>query len=189
MNKGHYNQEEITYRQFYIRSKLRQLMRVEGDAGISIKVALLTGLREDEILYCFNQEICEHPLCDCTKLHLASKSNGITIVFVNWIRKGKRCYFILLPTGLWTRFRGLVYYGASDIGASQEILKTMNLTFLKLRRLNHDILSSSMNMNEMDVLIGRVDRIEAQYLLEDIDALIAKYVRAWQRFGLILPVI
>lgn len=189
MNKGHYNQEEITYRQFYIRSKLRQLMRVEGDAGISIKVALLTGLREDEILYCFNQEICQHPLCDCTKLHLASKSNGITIINVYWIRKGKPCYFALLPTGLWTRFRGLVSYGASDIEASQEILKTMDLTFLKLRRLYHEILASSMAITDMDVLTGRADRIEAQYLLEDIDALIAKYVRAWQSFGLILPVI
>lgn len=79
--------QEKTYRQWYIRSKLREIMNVQGDRGITIKTVLLAGLREDELCYCYNQEICNQNLCGCSNLHVTSKSNGISIVVVNWIRK------------------------------------------------------------------------------------------------------
>jgi hypothetical protein len=76
-------------------------MKIEGHIGLTVKVGLLSGLREEEIIYIHKTEICDNlEGCDCNKLHVFNKNNGTSVIVVNWFRGHKKCYSTLLPTPL-----------------------------------------------------------------------------------------
>ena len=80
-----------------------------------MKARLFSGLREDEIIYIHNTEICNNVEgCSRNKLHVIDKSNGVSIIVVNW------CYFTILPTKIWQEFRKVADV---DIDAAHQIVK------------------------------------------------------------------
>jgi hypothetical protein len=103
--------------------KIHQVMEMDGQAGLAAKVCMFAGLTESEVAYCHNQEVCNNPCCNCHKLHIINRRNGMTVVVVNWSRGGRRIYLALLPTLLWEQFRTLTGFNESDIRATAKIVK------------------------------------------------------------------
>src|SRR5215210_4475095 len=44
----------------FVSNKVKDLLAIQGDLGLTIKVGLFSGLREDEIIYMQNRETCNN---------------------------------------------------------------------------------------------------------------------------------
>lgn len=92
----------------YLEEKLKKILELNGDLGLIIKFGLYSGLREDEMVYIYDKDICPDKTgCGCDKLHVIDKPNGNSIVLIQWHRGHKKCYFIIVPTALFKEFRNL----------------------------------------------------------------------------------
>ena len=49
----------------FVADKIKDLMTIKGDIGLTVKVGLFSGLREDEIVYIHDKETCTNPGCYC----------------------------------------------------------------------------------------------------------------------------
>jgi hypothetical protein len=77
----------------FVVNKIKDLMAIQGEIGLTVKIGLFSGLREDEIIYIHNTEMCNNlGGCNCIKLHVIDKSNGVTIIVINWFRAHKPIY-------------------------------------------------------------------------------------------------
>lgn len=177
-------------KEWYIRSKTRQLMSIAGEPGITIKTALLSGLRVDELAYVYNQPMCEQDSCNCKKIHMTTKSNGLTIVQVNWIRKQKKCYLAILPSRLWQNFRAIVPFGERDLKNAEAVAKRIaGIDFADIRRLYCSVIRRTMDTNETQVMIGKATMEVASYCITQVEVMTEKYCKAWEKVGIILPVL
>jgi intergrase/recombinase len=170
----------------FVSNKVKHLLAIQGDIGQTVKVGLFTGLREDEIIYIHNKEICSNlGGCSCNKLHLVTKPNGLTVVVVNWFRGHKKCYFTILPTVMWEQFRNIPSFNHTDIDIAHKLTKkNANLMFVELRKLHYNIMRRSMDMNEADILAGRAKSVSAKhYAIYELDKLTEAYAQAWEKFG------
>jgi hypothetical protein len=181
----------------YLRVKIRKIMALTGNAGLLAKVALLAGLRAEEALYIHRAEICDISGCDCHKLHIADGSNirqdGLSIIVVNWLRgDGKRCYFAILPTRLWQCFRDLLSLDSSDVENAEKIVKeSIGIDFEQLRAFFFQVIQySTMTASALTVLNGKAGFETARDCrMHDLGSIADNYCRAWEKFGLVLPVI
>ena len=83
-------------------------LEIDGDIGIIIKFAFFSGLRGEEITYVHDTAICDSLAgCNCGKLHITDKKNGVSIIVLNRIVGQKHSYFTMVPTPLWSMFRDL----------------------------------------------------------------------------------
>jgi intergrase/recombinase len=170
----------------FVSNKVKQLLAIQGDIGQTVKVGLLTGLREDEIIYIHNKELCSNlGGCSCNKLHAVTKPNGLTVVVINWFRGHKKCYFTILPTVMWEQFRNTPNFTHVDIDIAHKLTKkNANLMFVELRKLHYNIMRRSMDMNEADILAGRAKSVSAKhYAMYELDKLTEAYDQAWKKFG------
>jgi hypothetical protein len=46
----------------YIQTKLKALLSIPGEIGFIVRIGLLTGLREEELYYIHDKEICNRAL-------------------------------------------------------------------------------------------------------------------------------
>jgi hypothetical protein len=60
-------------------------MSIPGDIGFVVKIGLFTGLREEELYYIHDKEVCNNEL-GCRNLQL---DNRRTIIGINWVRTNK----------------------------------------------------------------------------------------------------
>jgi intergrase/recombinase len=108
----------------YVASKIKELMSIQGEIGLTVKVGLFSGLREEEIIYLHKTEVCSNLSgCNCDNLHAINKPNGMTVVVVNWFRGHKKCYFTFLPTAIWNRFRQLDAFDSVNIEVAHKLTK------------------------------------------------------------------
>jgi len=92
----------------YLENKLKLLFEMNGDIGLIVKFGLFSGLREDEMVYTYNKSLCNNLSgCVCEKLHVLEKSNGTSIVLIQWHRGHKKCYFTIVPTKIFKSFKEL----------------------------------------------------------------------------------
>lgn len=171
----------------FISDKIGKLMQVPGDVGFTIKVGLYSGLREDEIVYCFKRETCRNlGGCNCYKLHVVEKPNGMTVVVVNWFRSHKKCYFTIMPTLIWRQFRALPSFSETEIEIAHKICKkTADVKFIDLRKLHYNVMCRVMEMNEADILVGRAKSVAAKhYALYEMDKMAESYHQAWNKFNM-----
>jgi intergrase/recombinase len=166
-------------------------MSIQGDSGIAIKTALLSGLRIDELQYVYNQQVCAQDSCECEKLHVICKSNGLAIIAINWTRKYKKCYFTILPTRLWDNFRSMVSFSESDIKNANTISKQeAGIDFAEIRKIYYSVMFGTMDANEIQVLTGKAKKeVAIDCMTQKLDLLTYKYCKAWEKFGVILPVV
>src|SRR5215208_1821940 len=171
----------------FVSNKVKTLLAIQGDLGLTIKVGLFSGLREDEIIFMHNKEICNNlGGCSCNnKLHVITKSNGLDVVAINWFRGHKKCYFTILPTTIWERFRGLSNFNHEDIDIAHKLTKKKaNLMFVELRKIHYNVMRRVMDVNEADILAGRAKSVSAKhYAMYELDKMTEAYKEAWQRFG------
>ena len=169
----------------FIAEKIKLLMAIPGDVGFTIKVGLYSGLREDELVYCYSMEMCNNQGgCTCSKLHVVNKANGMTVVVINWFRGHKKCYFTILPTKVWQYFRGLAAFNEIDIETAHKICKkTAGVKFMDLRKIHYNVMCRVMEMNEADILVGRAKSVAAKhYAMYEIDKMSEKYKEGWKKF-------
>ena len=129
----------------FVSNKVKDLLAIQGDIGLTVKVGLFSGLREDEIIYMHNKEACENlGACSCNnnKVHVAAKTNRLTVVAINWFRGHKKCYFTILPTIIWEQFRGLSNFNHVDIDIAHKLTKkTANIMFVQLRKIHYNVVT------------------------------------------------
>jgi intergrase/recombinase len=170
----------------FVADKIKDLMTIQGDIGLTVKVGLFSGLREDEIVYVHDKEICSNlGGCNCSNLHVIDKSNnGLTIIVINWFRGNKKSYFTIMPTLIWNQFRTISKFSYEDINIAHRITKrTADVRYLELRKLHYNVMSRAMDMNEADILAGRAKSVSAKhYAMCEMDKLVESYSEAWNKF-------
>jgi hypothetical protein len=82
----------------YIQTKLKALLSIPGEIGFIVRVGLFTGLREEELYYIHDKELCNN---ECKNLHPINLDNGMTIIEINWVRANKKAFVTILPTKMW----------------------------------------------------------------------------------------
>jgi intergrase/recombinase len=171
----------------FVADKIKELMCIQGEIGLTVKVGLFSGLREEEIVHLHRMQVCRNlGGCNCDNLHSVSKPNGTTVVVVNWFRGHKKCYFTILPTNIWNQFRQVNSFGSVDIEVAHKLTKKVaNVMFVSLRKLHYNVMSRIMDMNEADILAGRAKSVSARhYALYELDRMTDEYILAWKKFDI-----
>ena len=104
---------------------------------------------------------------------------------MNWFRGHKKCYFTILPTAVWNRFRQVKSFDSVEIEVAHKLTKKVaDVMFVGLRKLHYNVMSRVMDMNEADILAGRAKSVSARhYALYELDRMADDYVQAWTKFG------
>jgi hypothetical protein len=75
----------------FIEEKVKRIFEMPGEIGFIARFGLLSGLREQEIIYIKEKEICSNGYgCDCDRLHQVECRNGLTIIAIGWTRGNKK---------------------------------------------------------------------------------------------------
>jgi intergrase/recombinase len=167
----------------YIDVMVRKALEIDGEIGVIIKFAFFSGLRGEEITYAHDTSICDSLLgCNCDKLHITYKENGISIVVLNRIVGQKHSYFTIVPTTLWYEFRGLNEVTKEERNIAHLMIKNQTEgkdTLMDLRKFHYNILCrSEMREVEAEVLAGRAQSISAKhYLIHELDKMSQQYAK------------
>ena len=157
----------------YIQTKLKALLSIPGEIGFIVRIGLFTGLREEELYYLHDKEICNNELgCKCKNLHPISLDNGTTIIGINWVRANKKAFVTILPTKMWEEFRTMLKFDRSNIVAAHTIAKRdADILYVGLRKIHYNVMrfNNTMTADEADALAGRAKTTSAQhYVLHDL---------------------
>jgi tetratricopeptide (TPR) repeat protein len=75
----------------FVEEKVKKVFDLPGEIGFTSRLGLVTGLREQELLYIKEKPVCSNGHdCDCENLHLVSCENGMTIIAIGWTRGNKK---------------------------------------------------------------------------------------------------
>jgi intergrase/recombinase len=165
----------------FIEAMVHKALEIDGDIGIIIKFAFFSGLRGEEITYAHETPICDSLTgCNCNKLHITHKKNGVTIVVLNRIVGQKHSYFTIVPTTLWEMFRNLSKVTKEERNIAHMMIRNRTeskATLMDLRKFHYNILCRS-EMGEIgaEVLAGRAKSISAKhYLIHELDKISDQY--------------
>jgi intergrase/recombinase len=170
----------------YVVNSVKKLITIPGEIGLTIKVGLYTGLRQEEIVHLHKTGICTNlGGCTCDKLHVIKKPNAMTVVIMNLFRGHKKCYFTILPTSIFEQFRKVPKFDKADLEVAHKLSKRIaNVKFVELRKIHYNVMSRVMDMNEADILAGRAKSVSARhYALYELDRLTDTYIQCWERLG------
>ena len=71
----------------FVEEKVQKIFELPGEIGFISRLGLVTGLREQDLLYIKEKPVCADGYgCDCDELHLVNCKNGMTIVAIGWTR-------------------------------------------------------------------------------------------------------
>jgi hypothetical protein len=171
----------------YIQTKLKALLSIPGEIGFIVGIGLFTGLREEELYYIHDKEICNNELgCKCKNLHPINLDNGMTIIGINWVRANKKAFVTILPTKMWEEFRTMPKFDRSNIVAAHTIAKRdADILYVGLRKIHYNVMrfDDTMTSDEADALAGRAKTTSAQhYVLHDLKSFTDKYTKSWSNF-------
>jgi intergrase/recombinase len=173
----------------YLSEKIKTIFQLQGEIGLIVKFAVFTGLREDELVYTYRKDICSNlGGCSCEKLHVIEKSNGTSIILIQWYRGHKKCYFTIAPTALWKSFRCLPFFDYNPhIKSAHSYLKAKDkdLHFMLLRKAHYNIMCRVMKPFEANILAGRAKSVDAKhYAMYELDMMTKSYTEAWKKFDI-----
>jgi len=135
----------------FIEEKVKKIFEMPGEIGFIARIGLLSGLREQEIIYIKEKKICDNGYgCDCERLHKVECKNGLTIIAIGWTRGNKKALATIIPTKYWEKFRSLQKFDYNDIAATHKyyLLYYYNIRLLFLNSYRYYFLldiSSSYN--------------------------------------------
>jgi intergrase/recombinase len=159
-------------------------MAITGEIGFTVRMGLFTGLREEELYYIHDKEICFNELHPIN----IDRNTGITIIGINWIRGNKKTFVTILPTKMWEQFRRIIKFDRHDIVAAHSMTKRdADILYTSLRKIHYNVMrfKDTMTADEADALAGRAKTAAAQhYVLHDLQLFADKYVKAWNNVGL-----
>lgn len=172
----------------FIEDKVKKILEIPGEIGFTIRIGLFSGLREQEIIYIKEKQICESGYgCDCELLHLVNCQNGTTVISIGWTRGNKKALATILPNKYWHKLRTLKKFDYYDISAAHKIMKRdVGIPYVAMRKIHYNVIrfKEIFNVDEAEVLAGRFKSVSARhYILHDPEKLSEKYLSAWQNFG------
>jgi intergrase/recombinase len=170
----------------FIEEKVKNIITLPGEIGFIARLGLLSGLREQELIYIKERGVCNNGYgCDCEKLHLVNCRNGITIIAIGWTRGNKKALATILPTKYWDKLRALSKFDYADIAATYKIMRC--IAYIAMRKIHHNAMRfmDTVSLDESEVLAGRFK----YYVLHDPEKLTDKYAAAWKNFGIMLVIL
>lgn len=187
-------QENANSHRGYIADKTRRLLQIDsGEIGILVKMALLSGLRKEELAYIYYIETCSKSnldkICPCKKLHVFNRPTGTTIIVANWHWNRKHCYLTIVPTCVWERFKSLRSFVTRDIVIADWLAdKLAGMDFAALRSLYLKLLRQALSPDDIAILSGKAKPNDAQHFLaagmDRLGKLEQGYCRAWYMAGI-----
>ncbi|MFL6358023.1 MAG: hypothetical protein ACJ72V_01620 [Nitrososphaeraceae archaeon] len=177
----------------FIEDKLRLLFDTyKGNMGISVRFAAFSGLRGTEIDYVREHDVCGNlGACTCNKIHVENKDNGLSIIHINRDFGNKHCWFTIVPTKLWGRFRVLSkemtdYSTRKILHQSFMNLTNNQVSFMTLRKYHYNVnRQSEMREPGAEVLAGRANSTSAiHYSMHMIDMMTKATIDGWKSFGI-----
>ena len=173
----------------FIEEKVKKIVMLPGEIGFIARLGLLSGLREKELIYIKDREVCNNGYgCDCEKLRLVNCKNGMTIIAIGWTRGNKKALATILPTKYWEKLRNMPKFDYTDIAATHKIMKRdVGIAYIAMRKIHYNVMRfrETVSLDEAEVLAGRFKSVSARYyVLHDPEKLTDKYVSAWNNFGI-----
>jgi intergrase/recombinase len=173
----------------FIEEKVKKIFEMHGEIGFIARFGLLSGLREQEIIYIKEKEICSNGYgCDCDSLHKVECKNGLTIIAIGWTRGNKKALATIIPTQYWEKFRSLQKFDYTDISATHKIMKRdVGIAYIAMRKIHYNVMrfKETLSVDEAEVLAGRFSSVSGRhYVLHDPEKLAEKYKIAWNNFGI-----
>ena len=174
----------------FIEEKVKKIISLPGEIGFIARLGLLSGLREQELIYIKEKQVCNDGYgCDCEKLHLVNcKRNEMTIIAIGWTRGNKKALATILPTKYWEKLRNMPKFDYTDIAATHKIMKRdVGIAYIAMRKIHYNVMRfrDTVSLDEAEVLAGRFKSVSARYyVLHDPEKLTDKYVTAWSNFGI-----
>ena len=153
------------------------------------RFGLLCGLREQEIIYIKEKEICSNGYgCDCDSLHKVDCKIGLTIIAIGWTRGNKKALATIIPRYYWEKVRVLQKFDYANIAATHKIMKRdIGIAYIAMRKIHYNVIrfKDSLSVDEAEVLAGRFTSVSGRhYVLHDPEKLAEKYKIAWNNFGI-----
>ena len=175
----------------FIEESIKKILEIPGEIGFTVRIGLLSGLRERELIYIKDREVCSSGYgCDCNNLHVVSCENELSIIAIGWTRGNKKVSATILPTGYWDKLRSVARFDYYDIGAAHKILKRdVGIAYMVLRKIHYNVMRfrDTLAVDEAEVLAGRFKSVSGRYyVLHDPEKLTDKYLVAWRNFGVSL---
>jgi intergrase/recombinase len=173
----------------FIEEKVKKIISLPGEIGFIARLGLLSGLREQELIYIKEKQVCNNGYgCDCEKLHLVNcKRNKMTVIAIGWTRGNKKALATILPTKYWEKLRNMAKFDYTDIAATHKIMKRdVGIAYIAMRKIHYNVMRfrDTVSLDEAEVLAGRFKSVSARYyVLHDPEKLTDKYVTAWSNFG------
>jgi intergrase/recombinase len=172
----------------FIEEKVKKILEMPGEIGFTARVGLLSGLREQELVYIKEKAICDDGYgCDCEKLHVVNCKNAMTIIAIGWTRGNKKALATILPTNYWKKLRTVPKFDYSDISATHKIMeRDVGIAYIAMRKIHYNVMRfrDTLSVDEAEVLAGRFKSVSARYyVLHDPEKLTDKYNAAWANFG------
>ena len=126
-------------------------------ALLSRRIGLFSGLRESEISYIKQKEVCKQSFgCQCDKLHVVSCNNGLSVIAINWTRGLKKALATIIPTQYWEKLKkNLQRFDYYDIQAAHKILKReTGIAYIVLRKIHYNVprFKNAFEVDETEVL-------------------------------------
>jgi hypothetical protein len=173
----------------FIEEKIKKIFEVPGELGFTIRIGLLSGLREQEIIYIKEKPVCDDGYgCDCEKLHIVKCINGMIVISIGWTRGNKKALATILPISYWNKLRALKKFDYNDISAAHRIMKRdVGIPYIAMRKIHFNVMrfKDMLNIDEAEVLAGRFKSVSARYyILHDPEKLAEKYFESWKNFGI-----
>jgi hypothetical protein len=177
----------------FIEDKLGLLFDTyKGNMGILVRFAAFSGLRGTEIDYVREHDVCSNlGACTCNKIHVENKDNGLSIIHINRDFGNKHCWFTIVPTKLWERFRVLPkemtdYSTRKILHQSFMNLTNNQVSFMTLRKYHYNVnRQSEMREPGAEVLAGRANSTSAiHYSMHMIDMMTKATIDGWKSFGI-----
>ncbi|MDF2737254.1 MAG: hypothetical protein K0S93_1111 [Nitrososphaeraceae archaeon] len=173
----------------FIEEKVKKIFEMLGEKGFIAQFGLLSGLREQEIIYIKEKEICNNGYgCDCDSLHTVNCKNGLTIIAIGWTRGNKKALATIIPTKYWEKFRAFQKFDYTDITATHKIMKRdVGIAYIAMRKIHYNVMRfrDTLSVDEAEVLAGRFNSVSGRhYVLHDPEKLAEKYKIAWNNFGI-----
>lgn len=96
-----------------------------------------------------------------------------------------------MPIRLWESFRNLLTFDSSDItNANFTAKQSAGIDFEQLRKIYFQVICSTMETSEFEVLSGNATFGAASDCVTNrLDLMADKYWKAWEKFGVILPLL
>jgi hypothetical protein len=81
----------------FIEENVNKIATLPREIGFIARLGLLSGLREQELIYIKEREVCNNGYgCDCEKLHLVNCKSGMTIIAIGSTRGNKKALSTIL---------------------------------------------------------------------------------------------